>query len=97
MTHEHIDEQMDAQRYVSLGLAGLHVCLCYVSHRRRLHRDSKRRGHPTGEPCIYVILFNYLFNVWTIYRPTKKRLRNTVVFLSKWQIALHYVASVCLR
>ena len=60
MTHGHIAEQMEAQKYLSLGLAGLHVCLCHVSHRGRLHTDRKRGGQPTGEPSIYFNLITFI-------------------------------------
>lgn len=59
MTHGHIAGQMEAQKYLSLGLAGLHVCLCHVSHRGRLRTDRKRGGQPTGESSIYFNLIKF--------------------------------------
>lgn len=40
---------LEALNHVCLGLAGLHVRLCHVSHRGRLRSDGERRGGPAGE------------------------------------------------
>lgn len=71
MTHGHIAGQMEAQKYLSLGLAGLHVCLCHVSHRGRLRTDRKRGGQPTGESSIYFNLITLLFSLLIVRRVLK--------------------------